>query len=390
MRFTLLFAVTLTLAIGCQTSPRVSSHIEMLNSEKRVLEDELYELEYDYEDALDEIDQLKSENARLRQIPGASSVAPTTRPSRRTESPKKSTSPNLDLAPPMIDEGMLTEPKIQLPDAKPNSKAAPPSRPAPMAPGVPMSFLEPSSSSNDEEPGDLTLSQPGRAPRPLSSVTSAPERLPLDPADPRITHIFLDPLLTGGSDFDRQPGDDGVVVALETRNHENRFVPLAGPISVVALDPTQDQEHSRIARWDLNAHDIEQVIRASSSDPGIRLRLPWPSGAPQNNRLQLFVRYETVDGRKLEASREIFVTLPGQFSQRWTPRSPGQTRILVANQNSIQAPKRPADPTADPLKDAPLPVQPASHTDSVDAALDQSSPSAEVPPIKSRQWQPQR
>ena len=59
---------------------------------------------------------------------------------------------------------------------------------------------------------------------------------------------------------------------------------------------------------------------------GIHLKLPWPAKPPENARLKVFVRYETPEGKKLQAEKEVFVALPGQFSQRWTPRPADRQR----------------------------------------------------------------
>ena len=49
---------------------------------------------------------------------------------------------------------------------------------------------------------------------------------------------------------------------------------------------------------------------------------PWPDRPPENNRLHLFVRYTTRDGRKLEADQSVEVALPGEKAARWTPAGP--------------------------------------------------------------------
>jgi hypothetical protein len=48
--------------------------------------------------------------------------------------------------------------------------------------------------------------------------------------------------------------------------------------------------------------------------------MPWPAATPTTDKLHLFVRYETPDGRRLQTDREVFIAQPGQVSQRWTPR----------------------------------------------------------------------
>jgi hypothetical protein len=147
-----------------------------------------------------------------------------------------------------------------------------------------------------------------------------------EPVDPKVTHIFLNPLLTGGDDFDRQPGDDGLSILLEPRNKADKYVPAAGAVSVVVLDPSKQGDAARVARWDFDLATTKQKLQRVAPARGIHLQMPWPAKAPASNKLQLFVRYETADGRKLQAEREIFVTLPGQYSHRWTPRPPDRPR----------------------------------------------------------------
>jgi hypothetical protein len=139
--------------------------------------------------------------------------------------------------------------------------------------------------------------------------------------DKKVTHLFLNPALTGATDFDGQPGDDGLRVVLEPRNATEAVVPEAGSVSIVVLDPDRQGDAARVARWDFDQSAMRQLIVDSSSGRGIKLEMPWPAAAPAVNRLKLFVRYETLDGRRLQADREIYVSPPGQAISRWTPRS---------------------------------------------------------------------
>jgi len=267
------------LASGCRNDPYINSHIEILNAEKRALEDQLYELEYDYERKVAELEEAKE---RLGKLGGEDA-----RPRRTNQTPRielPGVDDDLDLSPPNVTPGVPDEPSIELP--APNTS--------------------------------------GRSNR--SSISTEPVRIGptlLEPDDPRITHIHIDPQHTSGSDFDQQPGDDGILVVVEPRNRNDAFVPLAGPLSVVVLDYAKREAgtEARIAKWDLTAQQVDRSLHNNSSQRGIYLRLPWGEERPESSKLMVAVRYTTADGRKLEATRDVFVTLPGQFSQRWTPRS---------------------------------------------------------------------
>jgi hypothetical protein len=132
----------------------------------------------------------------------------------------------------------------------------------------------------------------------------------------RVTSVALAPQPTGGVDLDDAPGDDGVTVALELRDERGERVWQPGAISVVVLDLSQTGPAARVARWDLDREQVEQLADAEDTRAAIVLHMAWPGEAPQRERLQLHVRYVTDDGRKLEAYRDITIQLPSGSAQR--------------------------------------------------------------------------
>ena len=66
VRFLLTAGLTLSLLCGCRRDPRMQVYIENVNAEKRMLEDTLYDLQYDYETKLKEVERLQAEVARLK------------------------------------------------------------------------------------------------------------------------------------------------------------------------------------------------------------------------------------------------------------------------------------------------------------------------------------
>lgn len=283
----------MSLLAGCKTGPYVNAHIETLNAEFRELEDYVYCLE--------------EENTRLTQELEAArgTKQPTTSP-RRT--------PRTPFLRPADDESGLNVPSVEMPSDPANSPPRRSNRPA----------IEPPADM-DLEPPTVELPSAGdELPKPAvpnSAKPAAPEPLKsIKPSDTKVTHLFLNPVLTGGSDLDGQPGDDGLSVVIEPRSADDQLVPQAGSVSVVVLDPTKAGDAARVARWDFAASEVQQKLSAASVAPGIRLQMPWPATPPTSDKLHLFVRYETADGRRLQTDREIFVGQPGELSQRWTPR----------------------------------------------------------------------
>lgn len=313
------------LLAGCRNDPHRGNHIDVLTAELRTLEDQLYELEYDYErqaleleDAKEEIERLRGDSSRRREATRSRGVD--------EEEP-------FDLSPPPEEPGEPFMPDV---DFLPEDLPAP--------------------TENGGGGGD---------PPPIEAPTL------IQPADPRITHIHINPRRTGGANFDLKAGDDGITLVVEPRNAASEFVPLAGPISVVLLDYEKrgNDDEARLGRWDLDAQQVERSMTNNDLERGVHLQLAWADKKPVGSRLLVAVRYTTADGRKLEAQRDVFVTLPGQLSQRWTPRS--STQAAARGDDSINVARQP------------------SETDG--AALERRDPPAVVPASAERPtWRPYR
>lgn len=284
---------------GCRQDPRVNAHIELLNAEKRKLEDHVYELEYEYEQAQEELQEIQRENERLRErLAGGSGRWDE---GSREEEP----SGDIDLSPPVIE----------LP-----TDSAPPEdlelKPPDVDPGV---------------PGEPTI----ELPRSGASEGERETLSVLDLSDPEITHIAVDDRLTGGINLDRRPGDDGLVVVFQPRNGKENYVPLAGPVSVVLLDGAEQGEQKRVARWDLSASEVAEQMARHPESAGIHLQLPWPDRAPRHGRLHLFVRYTTADGQQLESDTAVTIDTRGQLTDHWAPR-PNNPQPQPTTDDSIE------------------------------------------------------
>ena len=285
--------VVMTVAPGCQMD-RNRLYMETLNQEKLTLEDRVYDLAYANEILLDKVRRLESrlgsasERPHLEPLPSPTRDRSTdeeasrdreTRPSggeepRRPDSPSPHVEPATNGAPPTITPPTITPPAITPP-------GAPPGDPPP----------------------------PARAPQVRSGGVGP------------VASIRLNPLKTGGEDFDNRPGDDGIRLLVEPLGERGRFIAQAAPMTVVVLDPAIQGEGARVARWDLPASAVAESLRGDGPSQGLELNLPWPKGTTlQHERLHLFVRYTTPDGRQLEADREFFVDLASGVASRWTPR----------------------------------------------------------------------
>jgi hypothetical protein len=134
----------------------------------------------------------------------------------------------------------------------------------------------------------------------------------------RTAQITLNPALTAGYAAAGSPGQQGVVVVIEPRDARGRLLDAPADIQVVALDPALTGQEARVARWDVTAAEAAARIDGGP-ERGIHLRLPWPDRTPAHNKLHLFVRYLTSDGRRLQADGLVEVALPAAGPGGWTP-----------------------------------------------------------------------
>lgn len=177
------------------------------------------------------------------------------------------------------------------------------------------------------------------------------QAIALDPRadNTRVDRITLNRVLTGGYERDARFGDAGLSVLVEPRDAQGRIVASSGPISVVVLDRGLSGDAARVARWDFTTEQTASLFHNTPHGEGFYLEMPWPGLPPAHSHLHVFVRYATKDGRNLEASREIDISLPPQREQGWRtvslPSKEPESRIAAWQQR--------------PGRDEDSPVQPA-------------------------------
>lgn len=338
--------------VGCKSGAQTQAYVEMMAAERRGLEDRVYALEYDLQNAEQQIDTYKAENERLRQELGGDAPPPargaasgrgsgrSSTPSRATPRPYKPRDPHHDISPPVIDAG------------EPDESGPPPTSP-PMAP--PKSGSNSATPRNDEEspaarnsrapstpatldpdnlPDQANLEEPVRLTPPSNTRPAAATRGGL-PA-----YIVLDPQLTGGSDFDDEPGDDGITVGLVVRDDEGHPIAARGALSAVLLDPAKQGDAARVARWDLDSNQVARLMSGQALE-AMTLHLAWPGKPPEHERLKLFVRYKVADGQVLETEREVTV----RVGYRSASRRPATQATFTSPgpEAKIEQPKLPSD-----------------------------------------------
>jgi hypothetical protein len=296
---------------GCRADPTVA----LLERQNRMLEDEVYRLRSMMEDCDAGMARGCSGAEIIEAGPGGAEPngpAPEERPLQRgRRSPSRQT-----VAPPTVELPSQAQPANELPDVLKRPAGTPaPGKPGTLdAPQAPQQWQEPSGSS---------------APRPLGQERLSPKKSSLPGAggyqssakgdSKHVGQIVLNRMLSGGLSEDNKPGDSGVLVVLEPRDAKGRRLEAPGDVSVVLLDPAKSGDEARFARWDFPASETARLFRGNGVARGMYIECPWPDGPPEHNRMHLFVRYTTSDGRKLQVDEPIEISLPGERASRWTP-----------------------------------------------------------------------
>lgn len=376
----LLIALAISPVAGCRNNdPWLQAYVDLTGAELRRYEDRIYELEYETEVLTQENFELKQQTEKAKPEPRTgprsrfddrgpgTEIEPKTRTPSRTAPKSKRSKPiddEPDIEEPQIDSGesaseseaaklgsgtkespkndsgpSIDEPSDAIPDPEPparrNRTATDPKTPSANQPDtLPNDSVEeadtlPTPKARRLSPDD----QPSILKNPKTKKSSAPEVIP-EKRKSKATSLYLNPIETRGFDEDRNAGDDGIIVVIEPRNHDEDLVSENGPVTVVLIDPTKTGSEAKVARWQVSAADVAQSLNTTRRVPGAHLRLPWLGRPPQNGQLKVFVRLETSDGRKLDTQGDLFVQTSDPRDERWTANDTDES----ASETSLDGP----------------------------------------------------
>ena len=323
------FCLALPALAGCRTDPAVT----MLEQENRQLEDMIYQQRDIIEDYRRQLDGFGSSGTSSG-LPGildrgASDSAGPIFPGaekRRDRTPSSDTDPSTPsfTGPPDIDWGDATQ-------AEPGST---------ISPGAPSRDPEPAEAPAFVPKGSLPKGATGRSSSTGSGAGSA-----------RVASIALSDVFSWRYNIEGPGRHQGLSVVVQPQDPAGRSVRAAAPVSIVVLDPAASGQASRVARWDFTASEVADLYRKSSLTDGINLEMLWPSGSPANARLHLFVRYQTDDGRNVQADKLIDIDA-AQQGPAWEPQSVPKE---VPTENRTATEPRPERSAAVPRVPTPAP-----------------------------------
>lgn len=139
-------------------------------------------------------------------------------------------------------------------------------------------------------------------------------------ADKKVVEIGFHPTLCRGQNLNKEEGADGLYLVLQPRNQSGEFVDQPADVTIVAMDPKRPEGEARIGRWTLTAEEIEAALEPIGISHGFHVSLPWQANVPLGDVVQVHVRYEMKDGRRLINERRVQLHVPSTASNVWTPR----------------------------------------------------------------------
>jgi len=330
-----LIAIALFLvASGCRGT---DSSIELLESELRWMEDQIYTMDRELAHAQAKLDSAQRYNESLQKEladatdNGTSQNRPTpadNRPSIGSDLYDES-----DLVIPEIDLGTNEEePDLDTGDATGESLEGLPSNTPAESTESTEGFQVPDDSEilpNQPAPSDDATTPSEDVDLELEEITRG-EGGEVRSQDIRVERIVLNSRLSGGYNFDGKPGDDGLLLVIEPQNMAGQYLPLPGNLTITVEDPRRSGPEGRVARWEFNAIETVGHMKKTLLGRGIHLTLPWPAQPPNQTSLKVIASYRAADGRNLNASRNVRVDtgVPRDVIVDGKSSAPFGTRLL--------------------------------------------------------------
>lgn len=334
-------ALLLLASVGCRSRAHQDLYQAKLSNQIRVLEDQLYDADYQNRVLRDELERARGSETSVGpeylESPSNSPLMPIpdqtfSEPAIRSTLPRVQTDPlDLDHRPkdpqPKLGDPFVDDP---IADSQPRTLPSPPDLEEPAIPGAKTDSTQPlrdplpkTNSGRREsipapkpdeelmppaeselpmfqiEPG--TLSPPKRATDSASRKIELPSsanllqyRRPLIEDPPTPDRLELHKNLSGGHQFDEDDDVDGLYLVVTVLDENNQMLSLEqfdvdAEISIVVLDPEDESEDTRLGRWDFSPDEVRDFIRSTPVD-GIHIPIAWQDRLPAGDEVIVHLR----------------------------------------------------------------------------------------------------
>jgi hypothetical protein len=117
--------------------------------------------------------------------------------------------------------------------------------------------------------------------------------------------------LTGGADYDRKPGDDGVTVYLKPVDRAGDVIKVAGDLRIQLYDLAEPPGKNFIGEYFIPVDQIGELWHGKLMTNHYTIKCPWPKLSPEHSEITVratFVDYLTK--RVVSAQTTCQVKLP--------------------------------------------------------------------------------
>jgi len=117
--------------------------------------------------------------------------------------------------------------------------------------------------------------------------------------------------LSGGADYDGQPGDDGVTVYLKPVDRYGDVIKVAGDIRIQLYDLAAQPDRNLIGEYFVPIDQVAKLWHGKLLTNHFTIKCPWPKGPPEHDEVTIravFVDYLTK--RVVSAQSTCKVKLP--------------------------------------------------------------------------------
>ncbi len=352
----MLVASGLLFSVGCQNRAHSDLYQQRMANEIRVLEDQLYEADYENRKLRDELERAKgrvevdlSTPRRSSDKPSASYGPAVPTPVPLSDGPMYPHAESYDsfdmehgFDDTLIDPGQAVpmdrldnpftddpnrsgpkpgtpkqntpdsgKPKQVMPLPPPIGVPEPPGKSdteiAPIEPGEVLPPPSPNGKGESQPPGQIILPDAVKATQPK---ISAPEKLELHAG------------LSGGHQTDNDDAVDGLYLVINALDHRGATVDLEkfeidAELTVVVLDPAREPSEAKIGRWEFSSEEVSQLIR-SRPVSGFHVPVNWQDVQPEGEEVIVHVRLRS-DDDEMRCEGRVQVAESGVIA-KWTPR----------------------------------------------------------------------
>lgn len=117
--------------------------------------------------------------------------------------------------------------------------------------------------------------------------------------------------LSGGADYDGNPGDDGVTVYLQPVDKDGDVIKVAGDIRIQLFDLAAPPQRNLIGEYFIPVDQVGRLWHGKLWTDHYSIKCPWPKGPPEHTEVTIramFVDYLTK--RVVSAQATCQVKLP--------------------------------------------------------------------------------